>query len=1120
MASSPFDPSPFIPAGHHSVDVAGRPARICILAGAVPTAHEEWAITTIVPMPNLPVQFSTIREVLAEFLTDVKHLGLSEISPCPFGQAYVKLNSVFDRDELVNNSPHPFTDVHVIFEKHNQGLNWRKLNLSKEVWILLCGFPLDHRSIHEINNAVCKFGKFVMWDRNKSYRANLMVKFIMEELRDIPASIVIGEGDDSATLSVPVVILQDTALGREAPDEDPIPPYGNPHPVPAQTHFHQNQHNHFIGPLQFHEKEAVQAPVQNPLLDNQLGIQVEDDDDMDDLPSWGHLAMQVDQELIDQELHAGEFMNLNELVEPLEEDLEHLEPPDHSVETATSVVGPLAPILPIIPDVNADIGPVGPLELVEPILAQEAHIVVLQAERRLVEPALEDLNLIAIPNVTPEDHALHSVDPMQCECSLTPRLKTVFGIDSTNGRIKSSVAPDTLEAPQLESTLQVLLAQSDPILSRDKFVPLEQAACEPPPTVMQQNEVQDPDLISNAVDPMIFTEGEGESSSSDDTAPPGFPVPIFMPDNLNDTGKRQISSDEQGVEIKDEEKYLGKEGAIENTPNSMGGSQEITSSSTSAMHQNRKRKDKGPLVEIEVNAQDTTEDKITTKIKKPKCVMKLWVDLCCVILLVMVALNIRGINDPKKWDALSNKIAESACSTICLQETKRDHFATAYIRKFCPKNISKFEFLPSNGASGGLLIAWNEQLFSGLLIHQNDYSLTINFTCKLSGTAWKLTNIYGPCQQDARVDFLDWFKNYQVGDDENWLVLGDFNYIRYHHNRNKDGGSINDMFLFNEAISNQALVEIPLKGRKFTWSNMQEAPLLEKPGWCFTSEAWTLMFSSTQAIPLAKTTSDHIPIVIKVGTCIPRSQIFRFENFWLKHPQFEEVVKNNWEQEVHETDSAKCIAAKFKRLRKGLKIWAKTISNLKDTIQNINFMILFYDVIEEYRDLSVEQSNGRRILIDHLSLINEHQRIYWKRRATIRNIKMGEANTKYFQAKATIKHRFNHIAMLKDEEDHEHADHNAKAAILFRAFKKRLGSVSKTENPLLLQSLLLQHDDLSDLEIPFTKKEIHDVIMKMPADKAPGPDGFNATFLKACWDIVAPDFYRLIEDFYLGTVNL
>mgnify|MGYP005813191973 CR=1 FL=1 len=104
MATFPFDPTLFIPHGHQRLDVAGRPTRVRILAGVVPTLHEEWAIATIVPMPNLPVQFNTIREVLFDFLTDVKQLGFSKISPCPFGQAFVRLNSVFDRDELVRNA--------------------------------------------------------------------------------------------------------------------------------------------------------------------------------------------------------------------------------------------------------------------------------------------------------------------------------------------------------------------------------------------------------------------------------------------------------------------------------------------------------------------------------------------------------------------------------------------------------------------------------------------------------------------------------------------------------------------------------------------------------------------------------------------------------------------------------------------------------------------------------------------------------------------------------------------------------------------------------------------------------------------------------------------------------
>ena len=100
------------------------------------------------------------------------------------------MNSVFNRDELVSSSPHLFTDVHVIFQKHNKGMNWRRLVLNREAWILLCGYPLDRRNIQEVNNDVSKFGKFLQWDRVRSSRASLMVKVRVEELRDIPISTV------------------------------------------------------------------------------------------------------------------------------------------------------------------------------------------------------------------------------------------------------------------------------------------------------------------------------------------------------------------------------------------------------------------------------------------------------------------------------------------------------------------------------------------------------------------------------------------------------------------------------------------------------------------------------------------------------------------------------------------------------------------------------------------------------------------------------------------------------------------------------------------------------------------------------------------------------------------
>lgn len=60
-------------------------------------------------------------------------------------------------------------------------------------------------------------------------------------------------------------------------------------------------------------------------------------------------------------------------------------------------------------------------------------------------------------------------------------------------------------------------------------------------------------------------------------------------------------------------------------------------------------------------------------------------------------------------------------------------------------------------------------------------------------------------------------------DDVDWL-MGDFNLLRDPNNRNRRGGDVNDIFLFNVAISALRLVDMPLQGRRFTWTNRQFEP--------------------------------------------------------------------------------------------------------------------------------------------------------------------------------------------------------------------------------------------------------------------------------------------------------
>lgn len=244
--------------------------------------------------------------------------------------------------------------------------------------------------------------------------------------------------------------------------------------------------------------------------------------------------------------------------------------------------------------------------------------------------------------------------------------------------------------------------------------------------------------------------------------------------------------------------------------------------------------------------------------------------LCC---------NIRGINSESKWKALRSKITESKCDIICLQETKRELFDGQYIKNFCPPQFSNFEFLPSVGASGGSIILWKGAKFSGNLVFQNGYAQTVEMTCKLSRENWLLTNIYGPCTPEGKVDFLHWLKHVEIPDEAKWLIVGDFNLLRSPEDRNKPGGNLAEMLAFNNSISALRLIEIPLKGCRYTWTNKQPSPLLERLDWFFTSGSWTTEFPNTMAQALSRGTSDHSPCLITASTNIPRPHVFRFENY-------------------------------------------------------------------------------------------------------------------------------------------------------------------------------------------------------------------------------------------------
>jgi hypothetical protein len=157
--------------------------------------------------------------------------------------------------------------------------------------------------------------------------------------------------------------------------------------------------------------------------------------------------------------------------------------------------------------------------------------------------------------------------------------------------------------------------------------------------------------------------------------------------------------------------------------------------------------------------------------------------------------------------------------------------------------------------------------------------------------------------------------------------------------------------------------------------------------------------------------------------------------------------------------------------------------------------------------------NLSAIVKKHVQKLLRYKNAYWKKRYTINRVKLGDECPKFFHAMAIGSYRKNTITSLKDEAGNLVSDHDGKAALLWIAYKNRLGVTVLPQMQFSLDRLFSITVDLESLVAPFLKEEIDIIIKHMPIDKAPSPDGFNGLFIKKCWSLIKDDFYKLCEDF-------
>ncbi|KAK9011087.1 hypothetical protein V6N11_043944 [Hibiscus sabdariffa] len=223
--------------------------------------------------------------------------------------------------------------------------------------------------------------------------------------------------------------------------------------------------------------------------------------------------------------------------------------------------------------------------------------------------------------------------------------------------------------------------------------------------------------------------------------------------------------------------------------------------------------------------------------------------------------NARGMGNKGTVRALKDIAFKFKPGIIFLSETKKKK---RYLEKIKMKMKLDYSFYVDQiGIAGGLALWWLHEVSMVILNSGKNF---IDTKVSVNGEDdWFLSFIYGPPFANEKQVFWESLASLRSKRLEKWCVIGDSNMVT--RPEEKLGGAPFDASLakcFYEFMDAFCLLELPLKGGTFTWSNQrsEDEAILEKLDRNLISLEWSTSFPKAIGILDAAIASDHTPILL------------------------------------------------------------------------------------------------------------------------------------------------------------------------------------------------------------------------------------------------------------------
>ncbi|XP_057756421.1 uncharacterized protein LOC130975687 [Arachis stenosperma] len=402
---------------------------------------------------------------------------------------------------------------------------------------------------------------------------------------------------------------------------------------------------------------------------------------------------------------------------------------------------------------------------------------------------------------------------------------------------------------------------------------------------------------------------------------------------------------------------------------------------------------------------------------------------------------------------------------VGLIETKKQIVTRFEVARIWGQDGFGWKYVPSDSASGGLLLIWNDLVFKMNNCYKGERWLCVE--------GEELSYIADLCQVPC-------------------CFLGDFNEIVQEEERKCATSLTRSAEDFKNWIQDMNLVDMPLTDRKFTWFRGRFCSRIDR---VLLSLEWLEEFPESRLRGGPRGLSDHCPIIVEDRKLSVGPRPFRSLDSWFTHKGFFRMVKEEWRGL-----GDKPFTDKLRALQVPLGRWHK------DNFGEMDKKIAKFE--EEIKRIDDKVSNGeydetmkarRKALVTCCERWYVRKEVHWKQMSRSRHAKDIDKNTRYFHNIASARRWNNRICALVING--RRVRNLARIKITIREFYKELYHQEGSPMVGFRDGLVEKIDEQATVtleELP-SVEEIREAVWDCESSKAPGCDRYNMNFIKRCW---------------------